>query len=75
MKIQLLALILTVINLVLLFFVLTQTETMAEYRVAPVLHAQAIELVDNQGQVRAQLNIESSGETVFRLWDAQGTLT
>ena len=74
MKIQLLAIALTVINLALLLFVLTQTESTATQSVAPVLRAQAIELVDDHGQVRAQLNVESNGETVFRLRDANGTI-
>jgi hypothetical protein len=40
----------------------------------PVIRAQAIELVDSKGQVRAQLNVESSGEAVFRMRDAGGTI-
>lgn len=39
-----------------------------------VLRAQAIELVDGRGRVRAQLNVESSGEVVFRLRDSSGTI-
>jgi len=39
-----------------------------------VLRARAIELVDGRGRVRAQLNVESSGEVVFRLHDEQGTI-
>jgi hypothetical protein len=74
MKIQLLAIALTVINLVLLLFLLTQTGSPSMQRVAPILRAQAIELVDDRGQVRAQLNAESNGETVFRLRDAKGTI-
>ena len=42
--------------------------------VAPVLRARAIELVDDRGVVRAQLDVESSGEVVFRLRDASGTI-
>ena len=42
--------------------------------VAPVLRARAIELVDDRGLVRAQLDVESSGEVVFRLRDASGTI-
>ena len=42
--------------------------------VAPVLRARAIELVDGRGLVRAQLNVESTGEVVFRLRDADGTI-
>lgn len=39
-----------------------------------VLRAQAIELVDARGRVRAQLNVESNGEVVFRLRDSSGTI-
>lgn len=41
---------------------------------ASVVRAQAIELVDARGRVRAQLNVESSGEVVFRLRDSTGTI-
>ena len=74
MKTQLLAITLAVINLVLLLFLLGQAESTAAPGVAPVLRAQAIELVDDQGQIRAQLSAESNGETVFRLRDATGTI-
>jgi hypothetical protein len=39
-----------------------------------VLRARAIELVDERGQVRAQLEVEDSGEVVFRLRDSEGTI-
>jgi hypothetical protein len=39
-----------------------------------VLRAEAIELVDARGRVRAQLNVEASGEVVFRLRDSSGTI-
>jgi hypothetical protein len=42
--------------------------------VAPVLRARAVELVDDRGVVRAQLDVESSGEVVLRLRDAGGTI-
>ncbi len=42
--------------------------------VAPVLRARAIELVDDRGVVRAQLDVESGGEVVLRLRDAGGTI-
>jgi transposase len=38
-----------------------------------VLRARAIELVDDRGQVRAQLNVEGDG-AVFRLRDQNGTI-
>jgi hypothetical protein len=39
-----------------------------------VLRAQAIELVDSSGRVRAQLNVSPDGEVVFRLRDATGAV-
>lgn len=74
MKTQLLAIGLTVINLVLLISLLTQARPIAAKEVAPVIRAQAIELVDTQGQIRAQINTEASGEVVFRLRDASGNI-
>jgi hypothetical protein len=38
------------------------------------VRARAIELVDQHGRVRAQLNVESNGEAVFRLRDAKGEI-
>lgn len=50
-------------------------------RVAPVrssseevVRAQRFELVDPEGKVRAQLNLESDGEAVLRLRDATGAI-
>ncbi|MBI1879870.1 MAG: hypothetical protein HYR94_16890 [Chloroflexi bacterium] len=74
MKIQLLTITLAAINLVLLLFILTQARPIIAQNVAPVLRAQAIELIDNHGQIRAQLNAESNGEVVFRLRDANGVI-
>ena len=39
-----------------------------------VIRARALELVDERGRVRAQLNVESSGEVVLRLRDSAGTI-
>ena len=39
-----------------------------------VLRARLIELVDEQGQTRAQLKVEPEGEAVFRMRDAKGTI-
>jgi hypothetical protein len=41
-------------------------------KVPAVLRARMIELVDERGQVRANLQVEPSGEAVFRLRDAKG---
>lgn len=39
-----------------------------------VVRARAIELVDEKGRVRGQLNVESSGEAVFRLRGPDGEI-
>jgi hypothetical protein len=46
----------------------------ADAKVPAVLRAQAIELVDARGRVRAQLNVERSGEVVLRLRDRTGAI-
>jgi hypothetical protein len=38
------------------------------------LRARAIELVDQQGRVRGQMNVEPNGEAVLRLRDAKGEI-
>lgn len=38
------------------------------------IRARAIELVDQQGRVRAQLNVEPGGEAVLRLRDSKGEI-
>jgi hypothetical protein len=42
--------------------------------VPAVLRARMIELVDEHGQVRANLKVEPDGAAVFRLRDAKGTI-
>jgi hypothetical protein len=74
MKVHRLVVALTVINVVLLLFVLAQNGATARQTVPQVLRVQALEVVDNNGQVRAQLNVESNGEAVFRLRDTTGTI-
>jgi hypothetical protein len=68
---------LTVVNLAILVFLAAQGG-MANAQGAPetalVLRGRALALVDEQGQVRARLNIEPDGEVVYRLFDAKGTL-
>ncbi len=50
-------------------------ERPASAKPAPgVLRAQAIEIVDTRGQVRAQINVSSGGEVIFRLRDATGAV-
>lgn len=74
MKMQRIALALTVVNLALLLFTLAQSRLTVAQDTTAVLRAQAIELVDERGQVRSRLNLEPGGEVVFRLLDQDGTI-
>jgi hypothetical protein len=40
----------------------------------PVVHARALELVDDRGVVRSRFNVEAGGEVVLRLLDENGTI-
>ena len=68
------AVVVTVINLVLLVFLLTQHRSAIAQGDASVLRGRGLELVDATGQVRAQFNVEPDGEAVFRMRDASGTI-
>lgn len=57
MKWQRLAMILTVLNLALLMFILAQVRPVVAQRVGPVLRGRALEIVDEQGRVRASLSV------------------
>jgi hypothetical protein len=61
-------------NGLLLLGALLQGRTAVAQAVPPILRARAIELVDDRGVARAQLDVEPSGEVVFRLRDASGTI-
>lgn len=78
MRIERFAIAVSVVSLALVSWVVldAQTKTPAEAAEAPpgVLRAKAIELVDDAGQVRAQLNVEPDGEAVFRLRGEKGTI-
>lgn len=74
MKIQRLALALTAINLVLLLLTLGRTWPTTAQSVTPVLRGPMLELVDDRGQVRSRLSVESDGAVVFRLFDKNGTI-
>ena len=66
------------VNLLLLLGVLMHQRAaaaqVAQPAVAPVVRAQAIELVDKGGKVRAQLSVEENGDAVFRMRDSEGTI-
>lgn len=62
------------LNLGFLLLAVARAGRTASEPVVPILRAQAIELVDDRGQVRSRLNVESTGEVVFRLLDRNGTI-
>ena len=55
MKTQRIAIALTVINLVLLAFILIRLRPVADGAIAPVLRGRSLEIVDEQGRVRSQI--------------------
>jgi len=55
MKIQRIAIGLTVVNLLLLLFLLAQIHRATAQDVVPVLRGRALEIVDGQGRVRAEI--------------------
>jgi hypothetical protein len=57
MKIQRFAIALTLLNLGLLLFLLTQIRRVEADDVAPVLRGRALEIVDEKGKVRADLKV------------------
>jgi hypothetical protein len=64
MKIQRLSIILTVINLLLLTFSLAQFHPTEAQVAAPVLRGRALEIVDNEGRVRASINVHPAGPSM-----------
>ena len=86
MKTQRLAIGFTLINLMILVFNLVQTRPATADQVAPVLRGRSLEIVDDQGQVRASIKLHPADtnykwpdgkigypETVmFRLIDGKG---
>jgi hypothetical protein len=69
-----LAITLTAINMGLLLVSLTQAGPADAQGTPAVLRGRALELVDERGQLRARLNIESDGQVVLRLLDQKGTI-
>jgi hypothetical protein len=74
MTIVRLALALTVVNIVLLLVALPQAGPADAQGTPAVLRGRVLELVDERSQIRARLNVESSGAVVLRLLDEQGTI-
>jgi hypothetical protein len=57
MKAHRIAIGLTVVNLLVLSYTLYRTHTAASPEVAPVVRARALEIVDDQGRVRAMIRV------------------
>jgi hypothetical protein len=62
------------LNAVLVGALLVQSQRAYAARPADIVRARAIEMVDEHGQVRAQLKVENDGEAVFRLRDSKGEI-
>ena len=57
-----------------LAFLATSCHDAGAQDVPSVVRARALELVDDKGVVRAQIDVEASGEVVLRLRDQDGTI-
>jgi hypothetical protein len=64
MKTQRLAIGLTVLNLVILMMVLLRANSARISEIAPVLRGRALEIVDDQGRVRAMMRVFPANPTV-----------
>jgi len=65
---QRLAVILTVLNAVLLIFLVGQVRPVSAADVAPVIRGRALELIDDQGRVRAEIKVRPA-EPDFKMPD------
>ncbi len=74
MGVRRLLIVLTSINALVMASLLVHSNRLAAASRPETLRARAIELVDKHGHVRAQLNVETNGEAVFRLRDAKGEI-
>lgn len=74
MRVQRVAVVLTAINLLVLLSSLAWPRSQNANEVTPVLRGRVFELVDERGQLRSRLNVESNGEVFLRLLDQEGTI-
>jgi hypothetical protein len=74
MRMVRLAVALTAINLILLLAALVESGSAATQESRDILRGTALELVDQRGQLRARLNVETDGQVVLRLLDQEGTI-
>jgi hypothetical protein len=66
--------VLALINATVLFCLGAQSIRGAKTEVQSIVRARAIELVDDNGNVRASINVAENGEAVFRLRDSKGVI-
>lgn len=74
MKVQRIAIAVTVVNAVLLVITLTQFRRASTEPVASVVRARTFELVDERGQSRSKLAVMPDGEVLLRMLDSNGTI-
>ena len=74
MRTRRLLMVLTGINTAILAVLLLRFPSLFAASDAETLRARAIELVDQHGRVRGQMNVEPNGEAVLRLRDAKGEI-
>jgi hypothetical protein len=74
MRARRLFIVLTGINTAILAALLIRSASLFAATDPDTIRARAIELVDRDGRVRGQLNVEPNGEAVFRLRDAKGEI-
>jgi hypothetical protein len=60
------------VNLILVAVLLIQNHRVSAAADSGTIRTRALEVVDERGRVRAQLNVEADGEAVFRLRDSEG---
>jgi hypothetical protein len=68
MKNQRLLIVITVFNILLLLFSVSQTRAVVAERIAPVLRGRALEIVDDKGRVRASITV-LPGDPHFKMPD------
>ena len=69
------ALVLTVTNFIILLVILLQGRMISTQTIPDTLRVRTLQLVDENGEVRAQLNVsDPGGEAVFRMMDQEGTI-
>jgi hypothetical protein len=74
MKSTFLIALVAIIDLAALAYIPGLGKSGGDQDIAPVLRGRALELVDSNGKMRAQINVESSGDVVLRLRDESGVI-